>query len=64
MGWSIALAGFKVKWIQQSFSRLMAREAREHEYSDRLSPWLSGPALGGLYSIEAPFMGLGTLVGS
>ncbi|GCB24401.1 hypothetical protein AAWM_07286 [Aspergillus awamori] len=42
------LAGFKVKWIQQSFSRLMAREAREHEYRDGLSPWPSGPALGGV----------------
>ncbi|RDH26736.1 hypothetical protein BDQ94DRAFT_164232 [Aspergillus welwitschiae] len=47
MGWSIALAGFTVKWIQQSFSRLMAREAREHEYRAGLTP----------------IMGLGTSVG-
>lgn len=48
MGWSIALAGFTVKWIQQSFSRLMAREARKHEYRAGLSPWPSCPALGGV----------------
>ncbi|RDH26292.1 hypothetical protein BDQ94DRAFT_178499 [Aspergillus welwitschiae] len=65
MGWSIALAGFKVKWIQQSFSRLMAREAREHEYRTGRGLVHGHPVRlwEACYSIEAPIMGLGTSVG-
>lgn len=55
MDWSIALAGFKVNGYNNQFFRFMARGAREHEYRDGLSPSPSGPAFGGVYSIEAPF---------